>query len=111
MVNAVIAVENVRKKGKEDYWIVSRCSVREEAVPPNTPGFEISIPLCSGTRYNSKHAALNHMGKRIWKILEEKGYRENEEPVTWDIREELKISTSDFFRRAMKQSSSKGKEA
>ena len=72
MVNAVIAVENVRKKGKEDYWIVSRCSVREEAVPPNTPGFEISIPLCSGTRYNSKHAALNHMGKRIWRSSKRK---------------------------------------
>ena len=110
MVNAVIAVENVRKKGKERLLDRCRCSVREEAVPPNTPGFEISIPLCSGTRYNTS-MLLNHMGKRIWKILEEKGYRENEEQVTWDIREELKISTSDFFRRAMKTEFSKGKEA
>ena len=57
MVNAVIAVENVRENGN-DYWIVIRCSVREEAVPPNIPGFEINIPLRSGKQYKSKNAAV-----------------------------------------------------
>ena len=87
MVNAVIAVQNIWEKGN-DYWIVIRCSVHEEAVPPNIPGFEISIPLRSGKQYESKNAAVNHMKERIWKILEEKGHRENDEQVKWDIREE-----------------------
>ena len=87
IVNAVIAVENVRENGN-DYWIVIRCSVHEEAVPPNIPGFEIIIPLRSGKQYKSKNAAVKEMKERIWKILVEKGHRENDEQVKWDIREE-----------------------
>ena len=96
MVNAVIAVENVRKKGKEDYWIVSRCSVREEAVPPNTLGLKSAFRSV-WYAVQQQACCLNHMGKRIWKILEEKGYRENDDQVTWDIREELKIFNEGFL--------------
>ena len=53
MVNAVIAVENVREIGN-DYWIVIRCLVHEEAVPPNIPGFEIIIPLRSDKQYKAR---------------------------------------------------------
>jgi hypothetical protein len=88
MVNVVIAVRNVRESGN-DYWIVIRCSVREEAVPPNIRGFEIIIPLRSGKQYKSKKAAVKEMQERIWKILMEKGHRENDEQVKWDITEEV----------------------
>jgi hypothetical protein len=48
---------------------------------------------CFALGYHSKpliyyDAAVKEMKERIWKILVEKGHRENDEQVKWDIREE-----------------------
>ena len=57
-----IAVENVRENGN-DYWIVIRYSVHEEAVPPNIPGFEMIIPLRSVSNTKARMPQLRILKK------------------------------------------------
>ena len=52
----------------------SRPSSKESA-------FEIIIPVRSDKKYKSKNVAVKEMKERIWKILIEKGHRENDEQV------------------------------